>query len=300
MDLNWLDDVLVLLEERNLTRAAERRNITQPAFSRRIRSFEDWLGKPILERRSNRVEIDQALVANEEEIRAVITRMREMRANIASFDLDRTSVTIAAQHAPICSSFPDMALRAKSAFPGLRIRLRAGNLEDCVSRFLRGDANMFLCYEAENARKLDFGDGVLQRRWGGDYLVPVVGGALRYVVRADGSIPDSTPSVVYPDDSYFGQVLRASQRRFGTSGFSANPVCVTAFSSGTLELVLKGLGVGWLPYSMAHREIAAGGLISLANTLGQEELQVLIFADRGTKAASDLAAFWGDNRGARK
>ena len=44
MDMQWLDDVLVLLEEGNLTRAAARRNITQPAFSRRIRSFEDWLG----------------------------------------------------------------------------------------------------------------------------------------------------------------------------------------------------------------------------------------------------------------
>ena len=41
MDMQWLDDVLVLLEEGNMTRAAARRNISQPAFSRRIRGFED-------------------------------------------------------------------------------------------------------------------------------------------------------------------------------------------------------------------------------------------------------------------
>ena len=51
MDMRWFDDVLVLLEEKNMTRAAERRNITQPAFSRRIRSFEDWLGIDILVRK---------------------------------------------------------------------------------------------------------------------------------------------------------------------------------------------------------------------------------------------------------
>jgi hypothetical protein len=34
MDMHWLDDVLVLLEEGNMTRAAMRRNVTQPAFSR--------------------------------------------------------------------------------------------------------------------------------------------------------------------------------------------------------------------------------------------------------------------------
>lgn len=292
MDLNWLDDVLTLLEEGNMTRAAERRNITQPAFSRRIRSFEDWLGRPVLDRHANRVDISQALISNEDDIRALILRMRELRSNIANYKADRTAVTIAAPHAPICSSFPDMILRAKNGFPGLRIRLRAGNLEDCVSVFLRGDADMVLCYEAPGMRQLDFGEGVMRGLWGRDYLVPVVGGGLRYAARADGSIPETTPAIAYPEDSYFGQVVKRSGRAFGTPGFSTDPVCVTAFSSGMLELILKGIGVGWLPYSMVHREIAAGSLISLANTLGQEDLDVVILADRNNEAARALLAFW--------
>ena len=44
MDTRWLEDVLALLEEGTLNRAAARRNVTQPAFSRRIRAFEDWIG----------------------------------------------------------------------------------------------------------------------------------------------------------------------------------------------------------------------------------------------------------------
>ena len=64
MDMQWLDDVLVLLEEGNMTRAAARRNITQPAFSRRIRGFEDWLGTTVLQRGTNRVDISAALVSN--------------------------------------------------------------------------------------------------------------------------------------------------------------------------------------------------------------------------------------------
>ena len=62
MDLRWLEDVLILLEEGNMTRAANRRNITQPAFSRRIRGFEDWLGTPVLERKVNSVARTWALV----------------------------------------------------------------------------------------------------------------------------------------------------------------------------------------------------------------------------------------------
>lgn len=292
MDMQWLDDVLVLLEERNMTRAAARRNITQPAFSRRIRSFEDWLGVRVLDRGTNRVDISEALFSNEAEIRALVTRIRDLRAKIVHFDAASSTVSIAAQHAPVFSTYPDMALRAKRDLPSLRFRLRAGNLRDCVSMFLRGDTSMLLCYESENAGTLQFGPGIRRALWGIDYLVPVVGGPLRYAVKDNGDVPADTPAIVYPDNSYFAEVLRKGERMFGTQGFSGNPTCETAFSSGIRELVLRGLGVGWLPYSMAHREIESGELISLANRFGQEPLDVAIYADTKDAMSLSLLDVW--------
>ncbi len=189
MHLQWLNDVLVLLEEGNLSRAAARRNITQPAFSRRIRGFEDWLGVEVLERGTNRVAISPALLSNEDEIRALIARLRELRTKIGRFDASRATLAIAAQHAATCSAFPDMALRARSIFPGIHFRIRSGNLNDCVSMFLRGDTSMLLCYEAESVGTLQFGPDIQRGLWGNDYLVPVVGGALRYQVSATGHVP---------------------------------------------------------------------------------------------------------------
>ena len=86
MDLRWLDDVLILLEEKNMTRAAARRNITQPAFSRRIRGFENWLGIAILQRGTNKIEISPALFSNEKEIRALVLRLQDLRSKIADFN----------------------------------------------------------------------------------------------------------------------------------------------------------------------------------------------------------------------
>jgi DNA-binding transcriptional LysR family regulator len=292
MDMQWLDDVLVLLEEDNLTRAAARRNITQPAFSRRIRSFEDWLGVDVLDRGTNRVDISPALASNEAEIRALVTRIRDLRSRIAHFDPASSTVSIAAQHAPVFSTFPDMALRAKQSFPAVKFRLRAGNLRDCVTMFLRGDTSMLLCYEAESATPLPFGASIRRELWGIDYLVPVVGGPLRYSVKANGEIPARTPAIVYPDDSYFGEVLNAQERPFGTPQFSSNPACETAFSSGIKEMVLKGIGIGWLPYSMAYREIENGDLISLGDTLGKETLKVAIYADVKDEISMSLLDIW--------
>ncbi|WP_458324760.1 LysR family transcriptional regulator [Roseobacter sp. A03A-229] len=292
MQLEWLDDVLVLLEEGNMSRAAGRRNITQPAFSRRIRGFENWLGVTVLDRRTNRVEISEALISSEAEIRALMARLRELRTKIAQFEATQTTVAIAAQHAPICSTFPDMALRAKHGFPGVRFRLRAGNLGDCLSMFLRGDTSMLLCYEAESVRPMQFGPEVRRGLWGTDYLIPVIGGALRYTVRDSGDVPPDTPAIVYPEESYFGEVLRKTERAFGTPGFSPAAFSISAFSSGTRELVLRGLGVGWLPFSMAHQEIESGALISLVNRYGKEPLQVAIYADKSAEMAEALIDLW--------
>lgn len=292
MQFQWLDDVLVLLEEGNMSRAAARRNITQPAFSRRIQGFEDWLGIAVLERKTNSVEISEALTSNEGEIRALMARLRELRTKIAHYEKSRTTVALAAQHAPMCATFPDMALRARKVLPGLQFRLRAGNLNDCVSMFLRGDTSMLLCYEAENVGTLQFGPDIQRGVWGHDYLVPLVGGGLRYSVTDYGEVPANTPAIVYPEDSYFGEVLRKNDRPFGTPSSSVNTFSVSAFSSGTRELLLKGMGVGWLPFSMMYREIESGEVISLAHRYGQEALQVVIYADRTLEIARTLMGIW--------
>ncbi|WP_299776923.1 LysR family transcriptional regulator [uncultured Roseobacter sp.] len=84
----------MLLNERDLTRAAARRNSNQPAFSRRICSLEEWLGLNVVDRRSNRIDI-----------RAFVTRNRALRTEITHFDLASSTISIAAQRAPIFSIF---------------------------------------------------------------------------------------------------------------------------------------------------------------------------------------------------
>ena len=44
MDPEWLEDFLLLAQERNFFRAAALRPVTQPQFSRRIRSLGLWAG----------------------------------------------------------------------------------------------------------------------------------------------------------------------------------------------------------------------------------------------------------------
>ena len=51
---------VVLAEEMNFTRAAERLNITQPALSKQIAELERRLGFPVFKRNQKRVELTEA------------------------------------------------------------------------------------------------------------------------------------------------------------------------------------------------------------------------------------------------
>lgn len=292
MELKWLEDVIALLEEGSMSRAAMRRNVTQPAFSRRLRSLEDWLGVQLLERRANSVILRANLVANEPQIRSLVQQMREFRAQINAFEPRRMTIPISAQHSLIFSAFSDMASRAKESLSALDFRLRVGNRSECVSFFLRGETHVLLCYEDELSAPLPFDKSVQRHIWGKDALIPVVGGHLREHVRQKDSARLDLPAIIYPESSHFGGLLRAANKPFAEKGSTRNPFCETAFSAGAKEMVLKGLGVAWLPESMIGQEIDHGTVVGLQSIYGQVDLTIAYYLRSDSEISTVLNKIW--------
>ncbi|MCB1450234.1 MAG: LysR family transcriptional regulator [Nitratireductor sp.] len=286
MDLTLFDDVLVLLEEGNMSRAARRRNVTQPAFSRRIRSFETWLGRPIIKRDSNRVEIEPALLANSAELQALVGHVRELRQRLAGYDPGRSIVTIAAQHSLIQSAFPEFAAAARQRYPVIGFRVRAANHNECMSLFLRGEASLLMCYERQNDVDLPFDDGIVRSVWGQDRLIPVVGGSLRFSLSVDGRPPADLPVIIYPPRSFFGETLaRAGVTNLNDIGHA---IAESAFSAGIKEMALAGLGLAWLPMSLIYNEVQSGTLVTCNHDNDTVPLSISLFAQPSNKVATQL------------
>ena len=77
MELVWLEDFLALAEAGNFSRAAAARNITQPAFSRRIRALEDHLGVALFERTPWGVLLAPAGIALQPGAEDILRRIRQ-------------------------------------------------------------------------------------------------------------------------------------------------------------------------------------------------------------------------------
>ena len=60
MNLAWLEDFLALASSGNFSRAAEERHSSQPAFSRRIRALEEWVGTPLFDRSTQPAPLTEA------------------------------------------------------------------------------------------------------------------------------------------------------------------------------------------------------------------------------------------------
>jgi len=288
MNLKLFEDALALIDSGSLSQAATRRNVTQPAFSRRIRSLEDWVGAPLLTRGKNRTELSHALLDAEPEIRALLARAERLRILLAPEGRGTLSIVIATQHALAADVFPRVFGELAERRPEVAWRVRTLNREDCVSLFVRGDVDLLLCYEAKGFPSLPF-DATIQRRViGGDTLIPVIGGALRHQLDAERRLGE-VPLLSYPDEAHFGRLLKRTGLADALpAGTRATRKVEAAYSGVLLELVSRGAGVGWLPYTMCRKGLASGDLLSLAEPYGSLPLEITLFAHDAHRVAVDL------------
>lgn len=288
MNLKLLEDVLALLEAGSLSRAADRRNVTQPAFSRRIRALEEWVGVELIERRANRVVLHPSLAGNEAEIRAILSRLEALRQRIASRqDLSRT-IVFATQHALSASVFPAVFRSFRESHPEVSWRLRTLNREECVSLFVQGEVDLLMIYEARGFPPLPFDTSIRRHVWMRDSLIPVVGGEMREQIDTGRQPLGIPPLIGYPVDSHFGRLLEQTGANQGLLARGGQVVVESAFTVGVLELVRSGAGIGWVPHGLCRNALISGDLVSLGPSLGSIPLDVTIFASASNAFAERL------------
>ena len=86
MQLDWIDDILAVIDAGSLAQAAERRFLTQSAFTRRVRVIEEKIGITLFDRSRKPVAIMPGVQALEPELRDLSVRLRLKHDLLASAD----------------------------------------------------------------------------------------------------------------------------------------------------------------------------------------------------------------------
>ncbi len=238
MDLGWLEDYLVLRELGSFTAAAERRNLSQSAFSRRIQSLEAWLGVTLIDRSCRPHRFTAVALDNHADLHRSLNHLYELRSRLRGEQARASRLKIAIQHSLAISLFPRLVedLRRKGHQPAYH--LHCANRSDCIETMLRDEAGLLICYEAERASAVVAPGSAVRLAVGRDDMILV--GLPDARLREDRQLQLLT----YPQSSFFGEIIWKQVMPELTARYRCETVCVSAFSGALREMVLAGLGFG--------------------------------------------------------
>ncbi len=290
MELKWLDDYIALIETGTFSAAAERRHVSQPAFSRRIQMLEAWLGVTLIDRARKPLQFTPVATGNQAAFRGLVSRIYEFRAALRSEALDSTGITIAAQHTLAAAYLPAFLARLQRLMPDQSFRIRSEDRSDSVALLMRGQAEILITYETAQ-----MGCGIpapmaMRQVLGADELV-LVGCPDLHASLSGLREGSAVPMLCYPPESFFGQVVRVAAMPELMRRHEVAVRCVSAFALGLREQALFGHGAAWLPASLIADDLKRGRLLPLQN-LGRPvpmDIVVYIAVLAGARGA-DLAA----------
>ena len=284
MNLIWLDDFLTLAASGSFSRAAQERHMTQPAFSRRVRALEDWLGVVLFDRSTQPATLTEA----GEWFRAVAQELLTRVAVIpdqarAVADASSATLRIASTHALSFSFLPGWLRGLESRLaqgPG-PVQLISDVMQQCEALMQQGRVQFLLCHGHEQVpSRLD----PASHLWavvGHDALLPVsapdAAGRPRHALDGGGGKP--VPLLEYSAESGIGRLVRALR---GSALAEAHvQSALTAHLASVLKtMALDGRGVAWLPRSLIADDLAAGRLVAAGGAPWAIEVEIRLFRPR--------------------
>ena len=148
MDINWFRDLAHLGQTGNFSQAAEMSHISQPAFSRRIKALEAWVGVKLVDRSKQPVRLTPPGAQMLEAGQQALLRIETERSQIleASSLPDKYVVTFGAQHSIGWRFYPTWLHAFEESYGPILSRLRADDLPNCVRDLNEGGVDFVIAY----------------------------------------------------------------------------------------------------------------------------------------------------------
>lgn len=259
MEFRHFRDLEKLDQTGSFSQAATLSNLSQPAFSRRIRALEMWVGTDLVDRSRQPVKLTNAGRAMLEAGLQAIERVERERKHIQDIvhQPDRYLVTFGAQHSISWRFYPAWLQSIEEAYGPILSRLRADDLPNCLMALEAGEVDFVMAYAP-------VGDaGTVTRnaiRVGTDQLIPVckadeTGGP----IFAFGDGDHRLPYLQFGDTAPIGDLLSPMLGRFGLRA-RLRTVYENAMAGALRMKARAGDGVAWLPRSLVEPDLDAGHL----------------------------------------
>ncbi|WP_436040300.1 LysR family transcriptional regulator [Brucella pseudogrignonensis] len=287
MDTVWLEDFLAVIRQGGFSRAAEHRAISQSAFSRRIKSLEDWVGTPLFDRATHSVVLSTAGERLKPFAEEVLRQLETGRRDAVSAAHAATDTLLfASTHSLSLTFFPPWLRMLEEERPLMTsVQLTAASMVGCESLMIEGRAQFLLCHHHPAASTRLTNDRFRSVRLGEDVLVPVVSPQL-----AATSVLQECPYLAYTQESGMGRILAASWDEAGRYR-PPEPAFSSHLASVLAMMARDGRGLAWSPLSIVSEDLAANRLIKIGQIDDEVRIAIHLFRPRARQTHT-AELFW--------
>ncbi len=289
MRLEWLEDLLAVDETGSFQEAAERRRLTQSAFSRRIQNIEDYVGIELFDRSRKPVQLRPTMADQRDQIAKLVVDLRQLVVDLRQGARAASNrVVIASQHALTTALTPLILEGIHKRNENVYVRLRSANLDECFGLLLSRQADIAIVYRLPGEEHPIGATYIETTVIGTDRLIPVIAASAAAMLheRLTGG---EVPYIAYPREVFLGQVMDRLILPRVRGMTQPVPLAETALTLAALEMAAVGVAVAWVPASLAKQRIGSGVLVDLSDRLPTHPVDVTavrLFGQAGAVATS--------------
>ncbi|QCP48668.1 LysR family transcriptional regulator [Trinickia violacea] len=279
LDWNLLRTYLVIMQERNLSRAAARLYVTQPAVSQALKRLEDALGRKLIQRRGPHFEPTQAGIDVYRIASDIYGNMSRLETELDDKTEDITgSLRLLSVSRIDSAAYDEFLADFHRAYPRIEMQIEVMRASDIISSLLQKTATAGLSLCRSPVDKLEQ-HCVLRQRYaifcgrhhrlfGQTQLTMDDLLAENFVSFTSDQIGDSlSPLTVFRD-----------QR-----GFTGRIVASSPSLDEVRRLIFSGFGIGCLPDHIVRDDLARGRLWRLPPEEGLVDVDVYLLWHRERK-----------------
>ncbi|MEX6664169.1 LysR family transcriptional regulator [Pseudomonas sp. W2-17] len=288
MELVWLEDLSALAEYGSFVRAAEARHVTQPAFSRRVRSLENWMGVELFVRTPQGATLTEAgrqILPSAQEAARHLYRMRNQAQEVAG--MAARSLKFAATHSLSFTFFPKWLRSSENGALIEAVQLHSDSMAVCEQMLIHGQVQFMLCHRHPDVPPLLAPDQFISKKVGEDVLVPLASTSTRF-----GTAPAALPYLAYTHESGLGRIV-AHRLRGKEDYLHLKPLFSSHLAAVLMSMTLESKGVAWLPESLTEQEVLEGRLVRALDESWDIPLEIHLTRPKA-QLSQAAEAFWGE------
>lgn len=292
MELDWIEDFLALADLGVFSKAAQRRNVTQPAFTRRIRKLEYAVGAVLFDRSVHPVVLTAAGQDFHPTALEVVRMLASARSRLRSQTASAQMVTIASLQALAISFLPPLIGSLYAGRTPPAIKVMADNLAGCLEALLTGTADLLLSYAHPGIVTSQIGETFQSRAVAEDVMVAVSACDGDGTALYDLDDP-RVPYLGYSEDSFLGKLTALILSGQKDLAARLDPKYQNSMADGLKAAARSGLGVAWLPLRVAEDDLQNGRLKRISTPAQEARMEIAMFRDPGPKSRA-VERLWAD------